>query len=42
MGTDAKTFVVYKKDDNQHKFIQSERGLYYFYVSVKSKKMIFH
>ena len=38
MGTYANTFVVHKKDGNQHKFIQSTWGLYYCDVSDNSKK----
>ena len=40
MGTDANTFLVHKKDGNQHKFVQFTRGLYYCDVSVNSKKMV--
>ena len=38
MVTDANNFVVHKKDVNQRKFIQSNRGLYYCDVSDNSKK----
>ena len=38
MGTDSNTFVVHKKDVNQHKLIQSTRVLYYCDVSDNSKK----
>ena len=41
MGTDTNTFVVHKKDGNQHKFIQSTRGLYYCDVSDNIKKKYF-
>ena len=41
MVTDANTFVVHKKDGNQHKFIWSSRGLYYCDVSDNSKKNAF-
>ena len=41
MGTDANTFGVHKKDDNQLKFIQSNRGLYYCDVSDNSRKNYF-
>ena len=37
----ATTYVVHKKDGNQHKFIQSTRGLYYCDVSDNSKKNAF-
>ena len=38
MGAYANTFVLQKKDGNQRKFIQSNRGLYYCDVSENSKK----
>ena len=38
MGKDSNTFVVHKKDDNQCKFIQSTRGLYYCEIPYNSKK----
>ena len=41
MGTDSNTFVVHKKDVNQHKLIQSTRGLYYCDVLDNSKKNAF-
>ena len=41
MGTYANTFLLHKKDGNQRKFIQSTWGLYYFDVSVNSKKNTF-
>ena len=41
MGTDANTFVVHKKDSNQHNFIQLTRGLYYCDVSDNSNKNAF-
>ena len=40
-GTYANTLLLHKKDGNQRKFIQSTRGLYYFDVSVNSKKNTF-
>ena len=39
--TDAKTFVVHKKDGNQRKFIKLTRGLYYCDVLDNSKKNAF-